>query len=186
MYGSRTGGTGSTFNGQATSITWTLPTATSWLKAGWTTTTQAVRCSDCHGTFSGATGPHGSSMKVNLAAGYDNSYSAGTLTLNGTTMSNTTNICAKCHTTTGLGYNSAHSAGEHPGQPCIACHVKTPHAWKRPRLIGYTTDPAPYRTTQVNSIRIKSHTPTDWLVTDCGAGCTGTHPTISGAGTLWP
>ncbi len=183
MYGSRTGGTGSTFNGQATSISWTLPTATSWLKAGWTTPTQAVRCSDCHGAFSGATGPHGSSMQVNLAAGYDNSYSDGTLTLNTSSgMSNTTNLCAKCHTTSLAGYNDPHGEGNHSGEPCTLCHTPTPHSWKRPRLLGYTTDPVPYRTSGLVGIAVVSHTAGTWAKGNCQSSCGG-HNSVP---TLWP
>ncbi len=62
-------------NVQGATRTWTLPTATTWLKTGWTTTNQMVTCADCHGTMTGATGPHGASMAVKIASGYDNSYS---------------------------------------------------------------------------------------------------------------
>lgn len=190
MYGSRTGGTGSTFNGQTTSITWTLPTATSWLKAGWQSFTMAVRCSDCHGTVTGATGPHGGAMQVKIATGYDNSYTLGTLYLNGTSMSNTTNICAKCHTTTGMGYNSIHNrATDHQGSSagiCIKCHVKIPHAWKRPRLIGYRSDPAPYASTVVTGLTQRSYTPASgWNSSDCGVSGCGQHGATP-SGTVWP
>ena len=99
----------------------------------------------------------------------------GTLTLtSGAAMSNTTNICAKCHTTTAWATTTrtailAITADE----ACIACHTKTPHAWKRPRLIGYTSDPVPYRSTQVTSITREElqpgSGPAAWTVTDCGA-----------------
>jgi predicted CXXCH cytochrome family protein len=190
MYGSRNGGTGSTFNGQATSITWTLPTATSWLKTGWTTTTQAVRCDDCHGSITGAVGPHGASMAINIATGYDNSYSDGSLTLGTRTgattpaMSNTSNICAKCHTDASMGYNNVHSRNNHYVS-CTSCHAKTPHAWKRPRLIGYTSDPPPYRSTGVTGITQRSYTPTGWSKGYCASsGCSADHP--SATTPLWP
>ncbi len=185
MYGSRTGGTGSQFNGQSTSISWTLPTLSTWLKAGWQSGTMAVRCSDCHGSMTGVSGPHGGAMQVKLATGYDNSYSDGTLYLNGTSMSNTTNLCAKCHTTTGLGYNGAHNRSDHQGSngdgDCIGCHNKTPHAWKRPRLIGYTDDPAPYASTNLTGITVNSHTAGSWSKGDCSTACGG-HSSI----TRWP
>lgn len=193
IFGSRTGGTTQTFNGQATSITWPLPSNTTWLKsvavggaaAAQLTPTSMLWCTDCHGSVVGATGPHGASMSVKYAAGYDNSYSNGTLTYtSGNAMSNTTNICAKCHTTTAMGYNNVHSrTGDH-AVACTYCHVKIPHAWKRPRLIGYTTDPAPYASTVVTGIAQKSYTLTGWAKADCGAlSPCNTH---SQPGTLWP
>ncbi len=179
-------GSGTSFaNIQGATRTWTLPTATGWLKTGWTTTNMAVRCNDCHGSVTGSIGPHGASMKVNIAAGYDNSYSAGTLALSGGSMNNTTNICAKCHTTNLNVNGDPHGRTDH-NIACISCHVKTPHAWKRPRLIGYTTDPVPYRSTQVTGISAANHSPTTWTTSMCAAGCnTSTHPAITGTA-LWP
>ncbi|TLM99251.1 MAG: hypothetical protein FDZ75_00520 [Actinobacteria bacterium] len=145
-----------------------------------------VWCSDCHGDVSGATGPHGAGMTVNYATGYDNSYSTGVLYNNAGSMSNTTALCNKCHVSN-IGYNNVHTTGNHQGNGatsgrCTACHIKVPHAWKRPRLIGYTTDPAPYTTTGLTGInQTPTRTLTGWTQANCG-GC-GTH-TVSG--TVWP
>lgn len=171
---------------------WTLPANATWLKsvavggaaAAQLTPTSMIWCSDCHGSVTGATGPHGGAMQIKLATGYDNSYSLGTLYNNAGSMSNTTNICAKCHTTN-INFNSAPHGNNHQGTgdgECIDCHIKTPHVWKRPRLIGYTTDPIPYRTTGLTGIAQRaSETYNGWAETECG-GC-GKH-TVSG--TVWP
>ena len=124
-------------------VSWSLPTVTQWLNAGWQSATSAVRCNDCHGSTSGPSGPHGETVTVNMQAGYDNSYQSGTLYLdNGGQMSNTTNLCAKCHAAD-LSYSGARTKNGHQGASigvCINCHNKVPHAWQRPRLIGFPTD----------------------------------------------
>ncbi len=184
-------GSGTSFaNIQGATRTWPLPTG-AWLSTGWTAASQ-VSCSDCHGSVTGATGPHGSSMQINYAirtgtTPYDNSYSSGALTLNNGSMSNTTNLCAKCHPQNLDVNGDPHGVGSH-NIACISCHARVPHAWKRPRLIGYTSDPLPYASTQVNSIRAKSYDPNanNWQTSDCGAGCSpGRHPQITGT-SLWP
>jgi hypothetical protein len=172
MYGSRTGAAGSTLydaSGTATPYTWPLPAQNTWLDASWTPTSP-VTCSDCHGAVVGAVGPHGAAMTVNYAPGYDNSYTAGTLKLSSGRMSNTTNLCYKCHSVLSSSANKAHSAGDHSGRSCTGCHNKIPHAWKRPRLLAYTTDPGGYASTGLTGIKLKSYTPSGWSESDCG-GC---------------
>ena len=83
-------------------------------------------------------------------------------------------ICQKCHKLTspfqgvGLAGNSRgfrsnnyaysgfsneahmeHHADTINGQAnCISCHIGVPHGWKRPRLLVYESDPAPYKVDQ--------------------------------------
>jgi hypothetical protein len=154
-----------------------------------------VRCDDCHGSVTGASGPHGEAMQVNIAVGYENSYSTGGAYLNGTapfirSSAGGTPICAKCHQTSGFRTaNNAHSRSDHNGATngrCVNCHSKTPHAWKRPRLIGYRSDPAPYQSLIVNGITDRSYTPTGgWSKDYCGTtGCSGHNASASTP--IWP
>lgn len=133
-------------------------------------------------------------MAIGMAAGYAKNWSDGTAYMNTASpyIQPTTVICAKCHQVTGIkAINTAHArSGDHDGQTlgkCIICHSKTPHAWKRPRLIGYTTDPAPYQSLGLTGITDQSYTgPTGWVKGNCTAtysGCT-THGTLTG--TKWP
>lgn len=178
----------------AVTNTFSLPASdTAWLSTGWTPTSM-VQCTDCHGSVTGATGPHGSAMKVNYAINqatgqpYDNSYTAGTLYNNGGTMSNTTNLCSKCHPANVLSQGGApHTRSDHRGTSggrCTNCHIPVPHVWKRPRLLGYTTDPAPYRTNALMGITSKNYTSGTWSQNDCATSCGGHNSTP--AGTLWP
>ncbi|MHB1475828.1 MAG: hypothetical protein ACYCV4_19820, partial [Dermatophilaceae bacterium] len=87
--------------------------------------------------------------------------------------------------------NNVHSVGSHrnatDGQ-CNMCHVGIPHGWKRPRLLGYTTDPLPYKTlaTGLEGIVLANESSNGWTQTgDClDAGCYGNQHNASG--TLWP
>jgi hypothetical protein len=176
-------------------VTWVAPAASTYLIGSWQSNTAVVTCADCHGAMTGAVGPHGSSVTVNYATNpatglpYDNTYSAGTLYNNNGTMSNTTNLCSKCHTPS-MNYNSIH--GDHQSSSrgaCTSCHTKIPHAWKRPRLIGYTTDPAPYATktngiARIRAFGVSNPTNYNWQTSDCQAGCTGTHNGAPAA--YWP
>jgi hypothetical protein len=154
----------------------------------------SVSCSDCHGSVTGATGPHGASMAVKMATGYTSDYSSGGTYLDSTApyikSAAGTPICAKCHQTANFrSMNNAHSRGNHNGASngrCVNCHVKTPHAWKRPRLIGYRSDPAAYQSLIVNGISSKSNAaPTQWSSDNCGTTGCGGHNTNPG-GTAWP
>jgi hypothetical protein len=192
VYDGMTGSKTSGFPGVA--FTSALPGAVAdWIStASWSTTqtasaTMYVRCSDCHGTMTGATGPHGASMGVQIASGYTNTYA--TEGFNATTgQINGTSICKKCHDTTNIDtVNNVHFEHFDRGYLCIDCHTRIPHAWKRPRLLGYTTDPAPYATragvglTAIPNSNLPA--PTAWLEGNCGAACdTGKHPLT----TKWP
>ncbi len=169
---------------------WTLPPIAGWLKPGLSTSTK-LTCSDCH-TYSagGARGPHGSSTVFILDSAYPTDYR--TVTINGATA--TSVICAKCHVTpfNSNAYNDVHGDSNHNGYYCIDCHVQIPHGWKRPRLIGYTSqsgrDPLPYATRTTNSLRgIVNTGPgayNTWSKSYCDAGCsTSDHP---GNANPWP
>lgn len=186
-------------DGVGASRTWSLPTLSSYV-TNWSAATEAsnmvVTCSDCHGDISGATGPHGGSVAIGMATGYSaKAYSSGTAYLNTTTpaiqptTAGNVPICAKCHQATNLrSLNNTHGRSDHQGNPdgkCINCHVKIPHAWKRPRLIGYRSDPAPYASLILNSITDRSYTPTGWSKSYCGVTGCGSHSTNAST-PLWP
>ncbi len=66
---------------------------------------------------------------------------------------------------------------------CINCHIGIPHGWKRPRLLGYTTDGA-YATPAgaLSRIDVVSYTTSggsvQWGSANCYAsGCGAQHQT---------
>jgi hypothetical protein len=156
--------------------TWPLPAASSFLKTGWTTNS-VVTCDKCH-TFSGtATGPHGAAVTVNI----DPAYTADWHTA--TSFSSTTLLCNKCHTNLSRA-NDVHADSEHSGDQCVDCHAGIPHGWRLPRLLAYTTDPAPYASHNLTSIKLKNYTPTSWNKDDCGqSGCEEHNRSVS---PIWP
>lgn len=196
----------STFRVNTTNYTWSLPSASSFLKTGYTYDT-IVTCDSCH-VYSGTTGPHGATMKVNIDPAYPNPFrvvtggssSTAQLSANSPTgMSMSDNgssraniICEKCHnlrTSGGSWSNVAHKEHDDRGREgsfCNQCHVAIPHGWGRPRMLGYTTDAAPYRTSSggLQRISIKSYTPSNWQKSDCGAGCSSSRHPYSGSS--WP
>jgi hypothetical protein len=195
MPGSKTSFT-TAVDGVGATRSWTLPTTANFLATGLTPTSM-VLCSDCHGDISGATGPHGGSMAIGMAAGYSaKAYSSGTAYLNGTTpfiqptTAGNVPICAKCHQVANIrAANNAHSRSDHNGTAlgkCVICHSKTPHAWKRPRLIGYTTDPAPYASIGLTAITDKEYTPTGWVKGNCASPYSGCTTHGSATTPLWP
>lgn len=168
--------------GAANDRTWSLPSAATWLKTanGWSATSM-VACSDCH-TWSGtgAKGPHGSSVVYMIDSAYTTTYETATLGgLNGAL------ICSKCHNADYPSMNNVHDHWRHSSSRCIGCHVTIPHGWKRPRLLGYRGDPAPYTSLYVNGLTDKSYTPTSWTLSACGVSCTGKHSSTQ-SGTRWP
>ncbi|MDZ4169142.1 MAG: discoidin domain-containing protein, partial [Coriobacteriia bacterium] len=203
----------SSFVVNGSTYTWSLPSASSFLKSGYAVNS-IVTCDSCH-TYSGTTGPHGATMKVNVDPAYPNPYKVvdgsesftAQLSANsptGMSMSKSGSsaakiICEKCHDLNGSGSNFSNNAhAEHDdrgreGSFCNQCHVAIPHGWGRPRLLGYTTDPAAYRTWVGTSgakdgglarITLKSYTPNNWQKSDCGAGCSSSRHPFSG--TTWP
>lgn len=176
--------------GTTVTTTWSLPADSAFLVAGWTSNSK-MTCTDCHDGFRDAgapdpttvaRGPHGSTAQWLIDPDYT--------TWTDTTALNaySTVICAKCHTNLATS-NSVH--GDHDtrgaqGGYCRLCHIKVPHGWKRPRMLGYTTDPDPYKTLSSGLIQIeaKNYTPGGWTEADCYAACsTSRHPAQSPA---WP
>ncbi|MBI5231135.1 MAG: hypothetical protein HY876_03105, partial [Coriobacteriales bacterium] len=185
-------------DGVSADRTWSLPTLSSYVvdwDAGRTeASNMTVRCNDCHGSVTGATGPHGASMTVNIAAGYTNDYSTGGVYLDSASpyikSASGTPLCAKCHQASGFrSANNVHSRNNHNGSTngqCINCHVKIPHAWKRPRLLGRRdVDPAPYAPLIVTGITERNYTPTGWQEQYCGVNGCGTHG-ASPTAPVWP
>jgi len=171
----------SSFRVNATSYSWSLPTASSFLKTGWTTDS-IVTCDKCH-TYTGATGPHGSTAKVNIDPAYPGDYQTAYLGSNGPSPSNV--ICAKCHTNLGNA-NNVHRESDHQGSrdgTCVRCHSKIPHGWRLPRMLAYTNDPVTYASTGLTGIRVANHTPSGWSENDCATSC-GEHS--SSMSSRWP
>jgi len=172
----------SSFVVNGSTYTWSLPNASTFLKNGWTTSSM-MECSDCH-SYTGATGPHGATMQVNIDPAYPspfpvvagssriaqlspNSPTGMSMTDGGSTPAGV--ICEKCHdlSNNGSWSNVVHKEHDDRGREggyCNHCHTGLPHGWSRPRLIGYTTDAAPYRRPPVASSgsHSKRYTPNSW------------------------
>jgi predicted CXXCH cytochrome family protein len=166
--------------------TWSWPTV-SVFTGTWGTTSQ-LTCSDCH-TYNGASakGPHGSTAKFLIDSNYTGSYQTEYMSTTGMVGGA---VCEKCHTNLqNSTVNNVHSRGDHQGVTngkCINCHIKIPHGWKRPRLIGYTTDPAPYSSLICTGISARAYTPTGWSDPYCGTtNACGTHG-ASPTAPVWP
>lgn len=178
----------SSFRVGTATYTWPLPVAASFLKTGWTTSS-IVTCDGCHTFAATPAGPHGSSVLVNIDPSYPVDWKTAYLTNSSSGMSSSSIICAKCHDlngTNGTWSNQVHREGDHQGSSdgkCTLCHVQIPHGWYRPRLLGYTTDPAPYATTGLVQLKASSHTPTSWSESDCRTSC-GEHD--SSVTPVWP
>jgi len=117
---------------QATSFAGTNPRTGATWKNG-----DTVLCSDCHTQPTASTGPQGASVPFYLATGASTSTTQtvplATHWYNATNTAGT-GICAKCHgTLTGLHTRSDHQVA------CQNCHVRIPHAWKRPKLLRRVT-----------------------------------------------
>ncbi|NTU72060.1 MAG: hypothetical protein HGB10_09620 [Coriobacteriia bacterium] len=123
---------GATVNGVA--MTGTFAAMTGFV-SGWTTTS-VVTCTStgCHNRTTAPNGPQGATVPW-----YYNNGTAvtGTISthwyntvLNGTTTPAATG-CNNCHQTLS---STVHSRGDHYEQ-CQNCHIRIPHAWKRPRLL---------------------------------------------------
>ncbi|KAF0208735.1 MAG: hypothetical protein FD171_376 [Actinobacteria bacterium] len=182
-------------NGTAYTDTWTPPAASAFLKTtpvNWGLNSK-MTCTDCHTNAQNpttqASGPHGSSVQWLLDPNYTN-WTATTSLTNYSTV-----ICGKCHQNLATSNNvhSEHDTRGAEGGYCRYCHIKTPHGWKRPRMLGYTTDPAPYATIANGTSKIranKNYTTSNWgkgAAGDCSAGCTtGTHPSTLNGSVYWP
>ncbi|NTU72409.1 MAG: hypothetical protein HGB10_11410, partial [Coriobacteriia bacterium] len=171
------------------------------LKAPWTASSP-VSCSDCHASsvVGQAKGPHGSSVKFMIDPNYPDPWAAATLDPNTATGVSGTIICSKCHTLMGTNDNPIHTAGgisatrvhSNWSMGCNACHIAIPHGWKRPRLLGSSTDPAPYRTgthntrTALIKLAIRERPDRTWRQGDCEVGCSSTHRGYAAPTNYWP
>ncbi|NTU72416.1 MAG: hypothetical protein HGB10_11445 [Coriobacteriia bacterium] len=153
------------------------------LKPGWTPNS-AMTCSDCHssGSVAGAKGPHGSSQPFMMDPEYSGSWESAKLYYFQSGAPSPSNlICTKCHDMSSK--NPIHNVQNHWGgsytgdqRKCISCHVRIPHGWVRPRLIGYVTDPPQYRSESVVGFRFKTYLGSGyWVVDACSANC-APHP----------
>ncbi|MHB8049972.1 MAG: discoidin domain-containing protein [Coriobacteriia bacterium] len=182
----------SSFVVNGSTYSWSLPTASSFLKSGWTTNS-VMGCDSCHG-YTGATGPHGATMKVNIDPAYPNPYpvTAGSSTFTAQLSPNSSTgmsmrdggstpagvICEKCHDLyNGSSWSNAvhrnHDDRGDEGGYCNYCHVDVPHGWGRPRLLGYTTDDPTYAAASggLTGIAIRNYTPTSWDDNYCTVAC---------------
>ncbi|MEN6431058.1 MAG: discoidin domain-containing protein, partial [Coriobacteriales bacterium] len=163
--------------------------ASTFLKSGWATDS-VMTCDACH-TYTGSTGPHGSAMTVNIDPAYATSWKTAYLSGSSNGMKSTTVICAKCHDLNGASSSSAwsnqvHGESDHHGSSdgkCVLCHSQVPHGWKRPRMLAYTSDGAPYASTGLRAIRLANHTASGWSEHDCQTSC-GEHD--SSVSPVWP
>ncbi len=148
--------------------------------------TQTMMCSDCHGSDSvapAAQGPHGSASSFMLAG--TNRNWPGTFTLGSMTSGLGTAaglFCANCHPTS-TSSNNVHSASNHRGSRCTACHILIPHGGKVSRLIATATAGLPARlqqtgvTVNVTQFR-KASSPSGYGKSNCNTSCGG-HGTIT-------
>lgn len=163
-------------NVQGATRTWATPNLS--LPAGWTSTSK-MTCSDCHSyNAAGSAGPHGSANQYMLKYGSGATHWYTVTLANWTTAAN---MCNGCHTTKTS--NTAHNDTSHNSYQCQGCHVKIPHGWKRPRLLGYTTDPVAYRSTGLTGIQATNYTAAGPAEANCSGGGCGQH---TGATTPWP
>lgn len=183
-----------------------------------------ITCDDCHAMPADMSGPHGASVHVGIDPAYSQTEyadpTARTYQFRATGTDRV--VCMKCHNmeatnSTSPGGNPVHGKHvahdglpsgnpQHYGAKCIDCHVRIPHAWKRPRLLirtavttdGVAPDAFPYIATGhdgLAGIVLRDfHVPTDlrsrYCVTSgCHAKTTSPgHPLPSDMPTtaLWP
>ncbi len=185
------------------------------LPAGSTDSTDAIReiqvdCDDCHMLPAGMDGPHGSAVPIAIDDEYSQTeYANPTRTTSQFEATGTQRVvCFKCHPIFVGGVDGSSAPGgatlhsrhvSHPdlplsdkrrnGETCIDCHVRIPHAWKRPRLLirsvsttdGVVPDAFPYVAEDHDGllgIRLRSFDPQSQLRSgSCVTG--GCHPASS-------
>ncbi|MHB1016596.1 MAG: cytochrome c3 family protein [Coriobacteriia bacterium] len=191
VFGQSTGmKTSFTYNG--TTVTWVRPADSTFLDttttdgdAAWTADSM-MTCTDCHSNTNtaDARGPHGSSIAWLLDPAYVNWSATSSLVNNaaaGTSGMNPSNIiCAKCHLNIDS-VNWVHSNHDNwpdgGGNRCQNCHVKVPHGWKRPRLLGSDLSSG------ITAVQMKTITnlTSSWSESNCRASCysghSGSNPT---------
>jgi predicted CXXCH cytochrome family protein len=176
-------------------VSWAFPTQ-GVFRTGWDKDSM-MTCTSCHtNSTANAKGPHGSSAEWLIDPAYSRDYHTVGLWQSGTygmgynsgssTYDATDVICAKCHDLNGSGSawsntghtRSAHFVSHRDVKYCVNCHIKIPHGWKRPRLLGYNTDDSAYATTNngggsypLNQIAVANHTlsggQAQWACSDC-------------------
>ena len=192
------GGVKTTFTVNGTTVAWPFFNT---LKAPWAPDS-GMSCSDCHTSeiVGQAKGPHGSSVKFMIDPNYPDYWADATLDANSPTGVAGNIICSKCHTLMGDNDNWIHRASgisatrvhSNWSMGCRACHVAVPHGWKRPRLLGVSTDPEPYRTKTHNTkealkkISVRSRPTGSWQQADCEVGCSSTHRSYPAPSNYWP
>jgi len=143
---------------------------------GWTRNSK-MTCTDCHtgGSVGQARGPHGSSAKYMLDPVYPADWETTQIDMAKSNGMSQNTICAKCHV---VPADAVHGHVQHRQTECVVCHVRVPHGWKRPRLLGYSTDPVPYRSVLLLGVALRSRPGGEWALSDCSAsgGCSGQHP----------
>ena len=180
--------------------TWQFPTVG--VFAGSYNQDTMLTCTSCHTNEAAgdAKGPHGSAVRWLLDPAFATDWKTSYLVTSSADQDGMYGapICQKCHdlySATGVVSNSAHGrTSRHGGSsvPCITCHIKVPHGWKRPRLLGYRSDDAAYASTGLTKIRANDDHLRDgsgtvvWDSGDCGtdyggvAGCGGgTHKDLA-------
>lgn len=157
----------SSFVVNGTTYTWSLPSS-GWLKSPWTTNS-VVTCDACHTFSTTVAGPHGAAVTVNIDPAYPGDYT--TARLSSSRSSGTSGaICDKCHQNY-TSMNEVHGESDHSGDYCTDCHVGVPHGWRLPRLLAYTSDPAPYKSNHLTGLRLTNHSANNWSESDCAASC---------------
>ncbi len=182
---------------------------------GATETTESIqhirmRCDDCHMLSPEMNGPTGSPVPIAIDPEYSQTeYANPTRDQSQFTATGTKRVvCFKCHQVYVGGVAGSNSPGgaslhgrhvSHPnlgvssahynGEACIDCHVRSPHAWRRPRLLirtvvatdGATPDAPPYVMQGHDGllgIRLRSFDPQTQLRSgSCVTG--GCHPSSS-------
>jgi hypothetical protein len=150
-------------------------------KVGWTKDS-GVTCTGCHTSeaIGSARGPHGSSTDYMLDSNWSLDFRNAEFELYVDVVRTTDPklICNKCHDFANSGNTAHHPVSSvkevaHSGRACSYCHIAIPHGWKRPRLLAYTTDPAPYAAKAGGLIAVAKNGGLRWDFTDCKAGCYG-------------
>lgn len=166
-------------------------------QTGWTSTSP-VLCDDCHLTPVPAAGPQGATVPfyVMNSAGSIVTTDGGSATpwYKNTISGFNSSMCVRCHKAP---TNGTHSTGQHSGYTCDECHIRIPHAWKRPRLLRRTAAAGGSTTEPPDAMPYADPTQASWLVgytvtsgqtgfstrSSCKASCYSSH---SGATPYWP
>jgi hypothetical protein len=183
---------GATVNGVA--MTGTFGKLPGSLVSGWTDSSP-VTCTSvgCHNTTTAPDGPQGASVPWYQN---DSAVETGTITAHwytaktGSSTVPTSTGCQNCHASLSSVHRTNHNVA------CESCHVRIPHAWKRPRLLRRTVDAGGTTTETVDALPYSDATVTGltgYAVTpgetsfssasSCNVNCHGTH---RAATPYWP